>query len=88
MCDTASVLALGWNDWLDVFIIIYLCSFCKKAVFSESFDNIGSFDIGKNKLNLFTLKINANEFDYNNLQKKLLEPMADFSLSNLSLFFL
>jgi hypothetical protein len=42
--------------------------------FLESFDNIGSFDIGKNKLNLFTLKINANEFDYNNLQKKLLEP--------------
>jgi hypothetical protein len=34
MCDTASVLALGWNDWLDVFIIIYLCSFCTKAVFS------------------------------------------------------
>lgn len=51
--------------------------------FLESFDNIGSFDIGKNKLNLFTLKINANEFDYNNLQKKLLEPMADFSLSRM-----
>jgi hypothetical protein len=32
---------------------------------------------------LFTLKINANEFDYNNLQKKLLEPMADFSLSRM-----
>lgn len=52
--------------------------------FLDAFDETGSFDIGsygKNKLNLFTLKINANEFDYKNLERKLLEPMADFSLS-------
>ena len=54
--------------------------------FLDAFDEIGNFDIDKykkNKLNLFVLKINANEFDYSNLQRNLLEPMADFSLSRI-----
>lgn len=54
--------------------------------FLDAFDEIGNFNIdenGKNKLNLFTLKINANEFDYKHLEKELLEPMADFSLSRI-----
>ena len=51
--------------------------------FLDAFDevDIDSANFGKNKLNLFVLKINANEFDYCNLQRQLLEPMVDFSLS-------
>lgn len=55
--------------------------------FLNTFDHICSLDIdkhGKNKLNLFALKINANKFDYRNLKKELLEPMADFSLSRVT----
>lgn len=54
--------------------------------FLDAFDEIGNFNIdknGKNKLNLFTLKINANEFDYKYLEKELLQPMVDFSLSRI-----
>lgn len=54
------------------------------AFFLNAFDEIGNFDIdqhGKNKLNLFALKISANDFDYKNLEKKLLDPLIDFSLS-------
>lgn len=52
--------------------------------FLDAFDNLGSFTIdkhGKNKLDLFVLNINANEFDLNSLKDKLLEPMIDFALS-------
>lgn len=55
--------------------------------FLDAFDEIGSFYIGKykkNKLNLFVLKTNANEFNYDYLVSKLLEPMADFSLSRIA----
>lgn len=52
--------------------------------FLDSFDHLGSQqldDHGKNKLDLFILKINANEFDYVTLKENLLDPMIDFSLS-------
>jgi hypothetical protein len=52
--------------------------------FLDSFDELEAIAIdkhGKNKLNLFMLKINANNFDYKNLQDNLLEPLVDFSLS-------
>jgi hypothetical protein len=52
--------------------------------FLDSFEFLWSEDAddyGKNKLNLFILKINANEFNYKLLQKNLLEPLLDFSFS-------
>lgn len=52
--------------------------------FLDGFDNLGSFTIdkhGKNKLNLFVLKINANEFNLKRLEELLIDPMIDYSLS-------
>lgn len=52
--------------------------------FLDSFDNLGEHYLdqhNKNKINLFSLKINANDFDYQGLQDNLLEPMINFSLS-------
>lgn len=52
--------------------------------FLNSFDHLGEYYLDvhkKNKINLFSLKINANEFDYQILQENLLEPLIDFSLS-------
>lgn len=52
--------------------------------FLDSFEHLESYEIddfGKNKLDLFVLKINANEFDYENLKDNLIDPMIDFSLS-------
>ena len=52
--------------------------------FLDSFDHLSSQDLddhGKNKLDLFVLKINANDFDYVTLKENLLDPMIDFSLS-------
>lgn len=52
--------------------------------FLDSFDDLGEYYLdphNKNKINLFSLKINANEFDYQGLQDNLLEPMINFSLS-------
>lgn len=52
--------------------------------FLDAFDNLGSFTIdkhGKNKLELFVLKINANEFNMHGLRESLLNPMIDYSLS-------
>jgi len=52
--------------------------------FLNAFDELDELFIDehkKNKLNLFMLKINANMFDYNYMQDKLLEPLIDFSLS-------
>lgn len=52
--------------------------------FLDSFEYLWSEDAddyGKNKLNLFILKINANEFNYKLLQQNLLEPLLDFSVS-------
>lgn len=56
----------------------------KSKEFLDSFDHINSSvldEYGKNKLDLFVLKINANEFDYNSLSDHLLDPVIDFSLS-------
>ena len=56
----------------------------KDIDFLDSFDHLGSYTLdqhGKDKLDLFILKINANEFDHNNLKENLLDPMIDFSLS-------
>jgi len=47
----------------------------------DELDNISVDEHGKDKLNLFMLKINANKFDYKYLQENLLEPLIDFSLS-------
>ena len=50
----------------------------------ESFDLLWSKDLDKykkNKLNLFVLKINSNEFDYDLLVDMLLDPVIDYSIS-------
>ncbi|PZP35527.1 MAG: DUF1837 domain-containing protein [Shewanella oneidensis] len=52
--------------------------------FLNSFDHLGEYYLDvhkKNKINLFSLKISANEFDYKFLQENLLDPLIDFSLS-------
>ncbi len=52
--------------------------------FLDSFDHLGDYTLDqykKNKLDLFILKINANEFDYTSLKENLLDPVIDFSLS-------
>lgn len=52
--------------------------------FLDAFDNLGSFTIdqyGKNKLELFVLKISANGFNLKRLEELLLDPMIDYSLS-------
>jgi len=52
--------------------------------FLNSFDHLGGYPLdehGKNKLDLFVLKINSNEFDYRYLIENLVDPMIDFSLS-------
>lgn len=56
----------------------------QESDFINSFDLLWSKDIDKyykNKLNLFMLKINSNEFDYDLLTETLLDPVIDFSLS-------
>ncbi len=58
-----------------------------KTDFLNSFDHIWtkSIDIyDKNKLNLFSIKINSNEFDYNLLKENLMEPLLHFSLSRMT----
>jgi hypothetical protein len=52
--------------------------------FLDSFDHLGTHTLdknNKNKLDLFALRINANEFDYASLKENLIDPMIDFSLS-------
>lgn len=52
--------------------------------FLDSFDYLGGFDAdsyGKTRLNLYMLKINANEFNYSLLAENLLEPVISFSVS-------
>ena len=56
----------------------------KESDFLESFDLLWSKDLDKykkNKLNLFVLKINSNEFDYDLLIDMLLDPVIDYSIS-------
>ena len=62
----------------------------KESDFLESFDLLWSKDLDKykkNKLNLFVLKINSNEFDYDLLVDMLLDPVIDYSLSLIHIFF-
>lgn len=52
--------------------------------FLDSFEHLGSIPLdmyGKNELNLFMLRINANEFDYELLVQNLLEPIITYSVS-------
>lgn len=52
--------------------------------FLDSFEHLGRFTLdsyGKNELNLFMLRINANEFDYALLVENLLEPIITYSVS-------
>ncbi len=56
----------------------------KSKEFLDGFDHIDSNVLdgyGKNKLDLFVLKINANEFDYNSLSDRLTDPVIEYSLS-------
>ena len=56
----------------------------KELDFLDSFDLLWSKSIDKydkNQLNLFLLKINSNEFDYNLLVDTLLDPMVDYAIS-------
>lgn len=52
--------------------------------FLDSFEHLGTFSLDsykKNELNLFMLRINANEFDYQSLITNLLEPIITYSVS-------
>lgn len=52
--------------------------------FLDSFEHLGNIPLdphGKNELNLFMLRINANEFDYALLVQNLLEPVITYSIS-------
>lgn len=52
--------------------------------FLDAFDHLGEFELDdhtKNRLNLFVLKINANQFDTKYLEELLVDPMIDFALS-------
>lgn len=52
--------------------------------FLDSFEHLHSFPLDpyhKNNLNLYMLRINANEFDYNLLVKNLMEPIISYSVS-------
>lgn len=56
----------------------------KESSFLESFDLLWSKNLDKyqkNKLNLFVLKVNSNEFDYDLLIEMLLDPVIDYSIS-------
>lgn len=56
----------------------------KESDFLGSFDFIWSRSLDqykKNKLNLFMLKINSNEFDYDLLVNMLVDPVIDYSIS-------
>lgn len=56
----------------------------------DSTDFLNSFDLlwettidkyQKDRLKLYALKINANEFNYSNLQERLVDPMIDYAVS-------
>lgn len=57
----------------------------KASDFLSSFDLLWTKELDKyqkNKLNLFMLKINSNEFDYDLLIDMLLDPVIDYSISS------
>ena len=56
----------------------------------ENTDFLNSFDLllettidkhSRDRLSLYALKINANEFNYSSLQEQLLDPMIDYAVS-------
>lgn len=49
--------------------------------FLNGFDHLENHNISKNSVNIFSLKINANEFNYSTLQDCLIEPLINYSLS-------
>lgn len=52
--------------------------------FLDSFEYIGSHFLdqyNKNKMNVFMLRVNANEFDYDSLIRNLMEPVITYSIS-------
>lgn len=58
--------------------------FIRKYGFLNSFDLLLETTIDeyqRERLSLYALKINANEFNYNNLQEQLVDPMIDYAVS-------
>ncbi len=56
----------------------------QESQFLDSFDHLWTTDLdnySKDKLSLFILKINANEFNYDLLEENLIDPVIDYSLS-------
>lgn len=50
--------------------------------FLQSFEHIDSQELNnKNKMDIFMLNSNANEFDYKSLERNLLDPVITYSLS-------
>lgn len=52
--------------------------------FLDSFEHLQTFSLdcyNKNELNLFMLRVNANEFDYDLLVRNLMEPIITYSVS-------
>ena len=50
--------------------------------FLQSFEHIDSQKLNnKNKMDIFMLNSNANEFDYKSLERNLLDPVITYSLS-------
>ena len=55
--------------------------------FLDAFTEVSSIDIdnyGRKKMNVYMMKTNANEFAYEALIEKLLEPMVDFAVSRVT----
>ena len=49
--------------------------------FLDGFDHLESHTVSKNTIDVFSLKINANEFNYSTLQYSLIDPLINYSLS-------
>lgn len=49
--------------------------------FLDGFDHLENYKISKNSVEIFSLKINANEFNYSTLQESLIDPLINYSLS-------
>ncbi|MDT4814808.1 hypothetical protein FQZ97_478210 [compost metagenome] len=49
--------------------------------FLDGFDHLDTHKLSKNSIEIFSLKINANEFNYSTLQENLLDPLINYSLS-------
>lgn len=49
--------------------------------FLDGFDHLGTHKLSKNSVEIFSLKINANEFNCSTLQENLIDPLINYSLS-------